>query len=65
MITTPRPSPLSPARSQDRKTIIYKDFVSDGTAMLRPGIQRLIDETWAIPVGTLVTILVVMLQMLD
>lgn len=37
--------------SQDRKTEIYKDFVSDGTATLRPGIQRLIDEVVAIPVS--------------
>lgn len=36
---------------QDRKTAIYKDFVADGTAVLRPGIQRLIDETHAIPVS--------------
>lgn len=36
---------------QDRKTNIYKEFVADGTAMLRPGIQRLIDETRAIPVS--------------
>ncbi|CAM9902292.1 unnamed protein product [Laminaria digitata] len=36
---------------QDRKTNIYKEFVADGTAMLRPGIQRLIDETRAIPGG--------------
>ncbi|CAM9182052.1 unnamed protein product [Scytosiphon promiscuus] len=36
---------------QDRKTIIYKDFVADGTAVLRPGVQRLIDETKAIPEG--------------
>eukprot|EP00904_Undaria_pinnatifida_P009252 jgi/Undpi1/5457/HiC_scaffold_2.g00736.m1 len=36
---------------QDRKTNIYKEFVANGTAMLRPGIQRLIDETRAIAGG--------------
>ncbi|CAM9123475.1 unnamed protein product [Ascophyllum nodosum] len=36
---------------QARKTQIYKDCVADGTASLRPGIQRLIDETEAIPGG--------------
>ncbi|CAM9472489.1 unnamed protein product [Ectocarpus sp. 12 AP-2014] len=36
---------------QDRKTDIYKEFVADGTAVLRPGVQRLIDETKAIPGG--------------
>lgn len=35
---------------KDRKTEIYKDFVRDGTAVLRPGVQRLIDEAVAIPV---------------
>ncbi|CAM9378794.1 unnamed protein product [Discosporangium mesarthrocarpum] len=34
---------------QDRKTEIYKDFVRGGTAALRPGVQRLIDEAAAIP----------------
>ncbi|CAM9944253.1 unnamed protein product [Ectocarpus sp. 8 AP-2014] len=36
---------------QDRKTNIYKEFVANGTAVLRPGVQRLIDETNAIPGG--------------
>lgn len=36
---------------QDRKTNIYKEFVADGTAVLRPGIQRLIDEAQAISVS--------------
>lgn len=36
---------------QDRKTAIYKEFVANGTAVLRPGIQRLVDETRAIPGG--------------
>ncbi|CAM9905890.1 unnamed protein product [Pylaiella littoralis] len=36
---------------QDRKTNIYKEFVADGTAVLRPGIQRLIDETQGISGG--------------
>jgi hypothetical protein len=29
---------------QDRKTAIYKELVSGGSAQLRPGVKRLIDE---------------------
>lgn len=36
---------------QDRKTMIYKEYIADGTAVLRPGIQRLIDEASVIPGG--------------
>lgn len=31
--------------------MIYKEYIADGTAVLRPGIQRLIDEASVIPVS--------------
>lgn len=49
-LSAPLETRVSAFHLKDRKTEIYKNFVSDGTAVLRPGIQRLIDEARAIPV---------------